>query len=295
MPELPEVETIRRGLLPLIRGRKIRKVEVREPKSFLGRTESLSGVEVIGIGRKGKALMMELGDERVILIHLRMTGQLIYRKKGYEGGGEELLLNSFAGGHPTEDFVASLPGKQTRVVIEFDEGKLFFNDQRKFGFMKVMTREGILADKFLRELAAEPWEIGEGFYEKIKGKKGSSIKAALLDQKIVAGIGNIYADEALFLAKIHPEERAGNLSREEAKRLMVTAGEVMERSIKAGGSTMANYVRADGTRGDYLELFAEVFQRQGQNCRRCGGEIIKTRVAGRGTHFCPNCQRRKND
>lgn len=282
MPELPEVETIRRGLLKCITGKKIRGVEVLCEKSFIGPKEVVIDAKVVDLKRRGKCLLVELDNATTIMIHLRMTGQLIYR------GKEE-----FAGGHPSDSFFEELPNKQTRVVVEFDDGKLYFNDQRKFGFLKVLSTTEVLEDRFIASLAAEPWEMPvEEFYEKLQRRKGSPIKAVILDQKVVAGIGNIYADEALYGAKIHPERLAGSLNLDEAQELIRQACLVMDASIESGGSTMATYVRADGTKGDYLEKFAQVFRREGQECRRCGAEIIKIRVAGRGTHICPECQKK---
>ena len=279
MPELPEVETIRRGLDRFIVKKKIVRVEVLCEKSYIG--ELVTG-RVVKIRRYGKALVIDLDDGYSMMVHLRMTGQLIWR--GESAG--------FAGGHPSDNFIDKLPNKQTRVVIYFEDGVLYFNDQRKFGFIKVMPTIEVEKDGFIRKLAKEPWEMtGEELYERLQRHKNAVVKAVILDQTVICGLGNIYADEALYLAGIHPERRAGSLSLKEAKRLISAAREVMERSIESGGSTMETYVKADGTKGDYLELFAQVFNRQGQACRKCGTKIIKTKVAGRGTHICPNCQR----
>lgn len=282
MPELPEVETIRRGLLECIKGKKISDVKIFCDKSFIGPKEVIIGAKILDVRRFGKALVIDLNNEVSIICHLRMTGQMIYR------GTQE-----FAGGHPSDNFVAELPNKQTRVEFDFETGeKLFFNDQRKFGFCKPVPTEEVIKDKFIASLAPEPWEMtAEELWSRLQRHKGAPIKAVILDQKVIAGLGNIYADEALFFAKIHPERRAGTISLLEAEQLLRGARTVMERSIEAGGSTMATYVKADGTRGNYLDLFAEVFGREGQECRRCGAEIVKIRVAGRGTHICRRCQK----
>ena len=130
-------------------------------------------------------------------------------------------------------------------------------------------------------------------YEKFQRHKNSPVKAIILDQSVICGLGNIYADEALFAANIHPERRCGTITREETAKLLKSACAVMDRSIESGGSTMATYVKADGTKGDYLEKFAQVFHREGQPCLNCGTKIIKIKVAGRGTHICPHCQELK--
>ena len=281
MPELPEVETIRRGLTNFIKNAKIKKVEVLCEKSFVGPKSLAENQKIKEIRRRGKALLIDLENGITMMIHLRMTGQLIFR-------GEE----NFAGGHPTDSFLNELPDKQTRVIIELENGTLFFNDQRKFGFIKILETSEVEEDKFIKSLAKEPWDMSiEEFRKNLMRHKTQPIKATILDQKVVAGIGNIYADEALFFAKIHPKRETGSLSEKEIENLLEGAKTVMQRSIDSGGSTMKTYVKADGTKGDYLRLFAKVFRREGEPCENCGTEIEKIRVAGRGTHICPKCQK----
>lgn len=277
MPELPEVETIRRGLNKFIVQEHLASTEILCPKSFIG--QPTTGV-IKQLRRFGKALIIDLDNGNSLLIHLRMTGQLIY-------DGEE----RYAAGHPSDNFTAALPNRQTRVVLHLDHGTLYFNDQRKFGFIKVVPSTEVEHDSFISKLAKEPWQMtSTEFYSKLQKHPNSCIKATLLDQTIICGLGNIYADEALFAAKIHPERRSGTLTEAEADTLLQAARDVMTKSIESGGSTMRTYVKADGTKGDYLELFAQVFHREGQPCPRCGQSIIKTKVAGRGTHICPSCQ-----
>lgn len=281
MPELPEVETIRRGLESFIKNAKITKVKVLCDKSFIGPKELIEKQTIKNIRRKGKALLLDLENGITMMIHLRMTGQLIFR-------GDE----SFAGGHPTDSFFAELPDKQTRVIFELENGTLFFNDQRKFGFVKVLETAEVENDKFIKALAKEPWDITfDEFKKNLMHHKSAPIKATILDQKIIAGLGNIYADEALYYAKIHPKHATGTLTDADIKNILEGAKTVMQASIDSGGSTMKTYVKADGTKGDYLRLFAKVFRREGEPCERCGTEIIKIRVAGRGTHICPKCQK----
>lgn len=285
MPELPEVETIRRGLTDCVvkeRGGKLLRVKVLEQKSFIGEPSRVVGAEVLRMRRRGKALIFDLENQVSLICHLRMTGQMIWVSDS----------DRFAGGHPNDNFISELPNKQTRVVLEFEKGKLFFNDQRKFGFIKVVGTSEVEQDGFIRKLAKEPWEMtGRELYEKLQRHKGAPIKSAILDQTIICGLGNIYADEALYYARVNPRRKAGSLTLSEVEKLVEGARVVMERSLEAGGSTIRNYVKSDGTKGDYLELFAEVFNRQGRSCRRCGAKIEKVRVGGRGTHFCPQCQK----
>lgn len=135
---------------------------------------------------------------------------------------------------------------------------------------------------------------GVELHKILQRRRQSAVKSVILDQTVIAGLGNIYADEALYAAKIHPERKAGSLSLTEVEKLLECACRVMDKSLEAGGSTLQNYVKADGSRGDYLDLFAEVYHRDGQLCDRCGTEIAKIKVGGRGTHFCPKCQKLKN-
>ncbi|MBR3246500.1 bifunctional DNA-formamidopyrimidine glycosylase/DNA-(apurinic or apyrimidinic site) lyase [Candidatus Saccharibacteria bacterium] len=280
MPELPEVETIRRGLNKFILKESITSTDVLCEKSFIG--TPITGT-VISIRRFGKALVIDLDNQQSLMIHLRMTGQLIYDGK-----------SRYAAGHPSDNFTADLPNRQTRVVLHFKNGTLYFNDQRKFGFIKVLPTSEVEKDSFIKKLAKEPWDMtSDEFYDKLQKHPHSCIKATILDQSIITGLGNIYADEALFASRIHPERRSGTLTRQEADLLLESARAVMDRSIESGGSTMATYVKADGTKGDYLELFAQVFRREGKPCPRCGTEIIKIKVAGRGTHVCPHCQKKE--
>ena len=280
MPELPEVETIRRGLKGLILNKKIQKTEILCEKSFLGQPFSAT---IKNIRRFGKALVLDCDNHQSLMIHLRMTGQLIYVGK-----------ERYAAGHPSDNFTAALPNRQTRVIFYFDDGKLFFNDQRKFGFVKVVSTDAVEADSFIKKLAKEPWQMSSTeFYEKLQKHQKASIKATILDQTIICGLGNIYADEALFMSKVHPARLAGSLSEKEAATLLKSACEVMTASIESGGSTMATYIKPDGTKGDYLEKFAQVFRREGKKCPRCGAKIVKIRIAGRGTHICPTCQKER--
>lgn len=304
MPELPEVETVKRGLKPLILHKKIVQVRVATEKCFIGAIKEVEGATVVSLRRRGKALLIDLDNNRTILTHLRMTGQLIWRKGDLLNGrispeigrmGDEILqAEQFAAGHPSKNFTAALPNEQTRVSLIFDDGALFFNDQRKFGFMKVLLTDEVEQEKFIAELGKEPWEMTvDEFWAICQKHKRAPIKAMLLNQKLIAGLGNIYADETLFYAGIHPETLVGELTHDEAEKILEGARRTMQAAIDSGGSTMATYVKPDGTTGDYLEKFAQVFRREGKACPRCGENIIKLRVAGRGTHICPNCQKVK--
>jgi len=282
MPELPEVETIKRGLEKCIVGKKISKVHILCEKSFRGKPELIEGQEIVGIDRRGKALLIRLKNKLTVMVHLRMTGQMIH-----DG------LERFAAGHPDESFHEKMPGRFTRIYVDLSDGThLYFNDLRKFGFWAVMDELDLATDKFLNSLGAEPWDMKpKDFWEMLQRHQNSPVKAVILDQHNIAGVGNIYADEGCFYAEILPWRKCGDLKRKEADKLLEGLCSVMQASIDSGGSTMKDYVKADGTRGNYLEKFAKVFRREGQECPRCGGEILKTRTAGRGTHYCEGCQK----
>ena len=289
MPELPEVETVVCGLNRLILKKKIVQVKHDWPKSFPNLEKDVNdfmiGAEILKVQRRGKAIIIELNNGWALVTHLRMTGQMVYR-------GEE----NWGAGHPNDDFLNDLPNKSTRVEIDFeDQTKLFFNDQRKFGYMKLLPEPEIEELPFFVKLGPEPLEDNftvEIFKERLLKKKNSLVKPTILDQSVIAGVGNIYADEALWRAKIHPETRIKDFSNVDFENLHESIRFVMNKSIEKGGSTDRNYVNADGSRGNYLE-YAAVYHKNGQPCKRCGTEISKIRVGGRGTHFCENCQKIK--
>ena len=288
MPELPEVETVRRGLADLIVGKKVEDVSNDNPKSFPNPDEDvkqfLVGATITGVRRRAKVLMIDLSTAYSLMAHLKMTGQLVFVAPGKD---------RFGAGHPNDSLVGELPDKSTRVVITFnDNSHLYFNDQRKFGWVRLMPTEEIKNTPFMQKVGPEPLEdsfLPGNLVERLSRKKKSNIKAALLDQTVVAGIGNIYADEALWGAKIHPKRLVGSLTKQELTNLYTEIRAVLNLSIQKGGSTNKNYVNAEGKRGSYMD-FARVFRREGQSCSRCQSEIQKIRVAGRGTHVCPHCQ-----
>lgn len=286
MPELPEVETVRRGLRRLIVGKKIASVSHDWPKSFPNPPAEvdnfLIGAEVTAVRRRAKVLLIDLSSNYTLVTHLKMTGQLVY------AGAER-----FGAGHPNDSLVGSLPDRSTRVIVKFsDDSHLFFNDQRKFGWMRLMPTLSVPEIDFMKRVGPEPLEddfIATVFFERLARRKNTSIKGAILDQSIVAGIGNIYADESLWGAKIHPARLVKTVTQAEVSRLTREIKAILALSIAKGGSTDRNYVDAEGQRGSYLS-FANVFRREGQPCPRCQSIIKKTRVAGRGTHYCPSCQ-----
>jgi formamidopyrimidine-DNA glycosylase len=244
----------------------------------------LVGAKIEKVRRRAKVLIIELSGGWALIIHLKMTGQLVFVGKGQR----------FGAGHPGKELVGDLPAKSTRVTLDFTDGsKLFFNDQRKFGWMRLMPVLEIPEIDFFKKVGPEPLEADftvDLFIERFMSRKNSNIKAVLLDQTVIAGVGNIYADESLWGAKIHPATLTGDVPKTQLVMLYSSLRDVLNLSIKKGGSTDKNYVDAEGKRGSYLS-FANVFRKEGQPCPRCGTPIEKIRVAGRGTHICPHCQK----
>ncbi len=287
MPELPEVETVKRGLSRLVIGKIVSSAKSNWPKSFPNLQADvdlfLIGAKIIGVRRRAKVLIIDLDTKYSLVIHLKMTGQIVYR------GGE-----SFAAGHPNDSMIGELPDRSTRVILGFDDGSnLYFNDQRKFGWVRLMPTVEIPNLPFMLKVGPEPLTAeftAKIFINRVRKRANSTIKATILDQAILAGVGNIYADESLWGAKIYPGNRVRDISDSKLIKLHKEIVYVMTLSIEKGGSTDKNYVDAEGKKGNYLE-FARVFRRENLPCPRCGTVIVKTRVAGRGTHYCPKCQK----
>lgn len=288
MPELPEVETVRIGLAGFLPGKKIAQVHHDWPKSFPNAPADvqkfLIGAKITSVERRAKVLLIGLDTNYTIVIHLKMTGQLVYK-------GEH---ERFGAGHPNASLVHDLPDKTTHVQFDFtDESHLFFNDQRKFGWVRLLPTPEVFNLDFFKKVGPEP--LGEDFsahdfINRLMRRKRSNVKAVLLDQTVIAGVGNIYADESLWAAKIHPATLVQDIPEAKLRELYKELRAILRLSIEKGGSTDRNYVNAEGKKGSYL-TFARVFRREGKNCPRCGATIIKTRIAGRGTHICPNCQK----
>ncbi len=287
MPELPEVETVKRGLESLVIGKTIKSVTSDWQKSFPNAMSDVDAfminAQITRIRRRAKVLLLELNTHYTAVVHLKMTGQLVYR-------GEQ----AFGAGHPSDSLIGALPDKSTRVIITFDdETQLFFNDQRKFGWMRLLPTAQLTDIDFFRSIGPEPLSTAftpQLFIERLTRRSKSSIKAALLDQTVLAGVGNIYADESLWGAQIHPSTIVGVINHARLERLYRELIAVLELAIEKGGSTDRNYVNAEGKKGSYID-FAKVFRREKLPCPRCGTTIEKIRVAGRGTHVCPVCQK----
>lgn len=287
MPELPEVETVRLQLLHRLKGRTIVDVNVHHEKSIDRNPHFVTQIKhkvIDHIDRVGKLMIMSFTGESdlYLLAHLKMTGQFLFLDTHGNVGG---------GGHSLSPTDTHLPNRHTRISFTLDNGtQLFFNDMRLFGYIKVATAAEV--EKARQQFGPEP--IHETFDTEyfIKGlkRKKTPVKAALLDQSFVAGLGNIYVDEALFAAKVRPTRRADKVTKAEALALAKAAGEIMNKSISVGGTTFQHFVDTGGDNGNYTD-YLQVFGKQGTPCPRCGTIIKKIRCAGRGTHYCPGCQK----
>ncbi len=325
MPELPEVETIRRGLEKHLVGLTITEIDVRLPRLFFGDKADILDAEIIQVERFGKGLVIHFNNEYSLAIHVKMTGQLIFEgsqvTKETEGSKVE----------HSKKVMGKLPNKYTHVIFKLKvknqklkvgekyvaslrakakqssskgkiatasmnpgndsfEATLFYNDIRQFGWLKVIKTSELKTLSFFRDLGPEPLKDLDlaTFKQIIKPNKGS-IKPLLMEQKKIGGIGNIYANDALWLARINPKRSANSLSETESRSLFEAIESVLQKSISLGGASETNFVNALGQEGQYQKHFL-VYGQVGKNCPRCGAKILREVVGGRGTFYCPACQ-----
>jgi formamidopyrimidine-DNA glycosylase len=278
MPELPEVETIRKSLEEVLPGKIISNVDVREKKQFVGDAQTIIGKKVTNITRKGKVLTLVV-ENVFVSIHLKLTGQILFA----EDKNNAVFKNEIP-----RSGTNKMPANVTRVIIEFkDNSALFFNDLRKFGWVKLSdTMEETGAVDVL-----SPDFTFEYFKKSVSGSK-KPIKPLLLEQDKITGIGNIYDNDALWEAKIHPERKANTLTEEELKNLYDGIKKVINEGIKYKGSSAKDemYVLPNSEKGSYQEHF-KAYHQDGKPCKRCGTIMVRINQGGRGTFFCPNCQK----
>jgi len=345
VPELPEVETVVRGLSRHIVGQKIKAVHIPATKSFKGTAKRAERLTIKKISRRGKGIIIDLAKPGVVrqltdedgstslslLIHLKMTGQLIWVPSSHRHPGtvqnhikdsgvvppqndEKGRLNY---GHPTDDFTNTMPSKHTRVWFELTKGNLYFNDQRRFGWVKLTPTKDIPKDAFIKTLGIEPIStpyiyrpdcsggcgriissspIDKKFtpaflYSAIQRRPKSNIKSIILDQSFVTGIGNIYSDEALFYARLKPTRLGKSITKSDATRLVGAIKKVLTKGIKYMGTSVNTHRTPEGAMGQ-MQNYLAVYDRKGLPCRgTCKGKVTKIRLNGRGTHFCPVCQK----
>ena len=282
MPELPEVENIRIQLENFLVGHKIEKVKVNYRKTLPEDEEKLIGGNVVKVNRFAKALSVSLDNDYSFVMHVKMTGQPIYRGPNLEKPPD--LSKKVVGG---------VPGKHTHVIFYLDkEGVLYFNDYRKFGWIKVVKTSDVENLDYIKKLGPEPLDgLTEELFKEILRSSGKGIKVLLMDQSKISGVGNIYANDALFLAKVQPSRRSSSLSEKETIALYHSIEDVLKRGLKFHGASEQAFVTPDGNIGEYQE-HTLVYDREGEDClNKCGGKIKKTKLGGRGTYFCSSCQK----
>lgn len=289
MPELPEVETIRRGLSERIIGKTIKDITIDNAKSFIGNPKDVIGAEIKDVERRAKVICVKLSNDLNLLFHLKLTGQLIVRSTV---NGQR--LTDFSGGHPSHDWHAKLPNSNTRIVFELSDNiKLYFNDMRKFGWCKVLTNEEVHAI-YKKDYGLEPLDKDftvEYLIGKAKRLQNRNIKQFIMDQTIAAGMGNIYTDETLFEAKISPLRKVKDISMPEWTKLIKSMKLVLDKGIKYGGTTDSDYVNIEGKKGG-MQNYLKVYHKTGEPCvDGCDGKVERIVVGGRGTHYCPKCQK----
>jgi len=279
MPELPEVETIKLGLQKYLVGHRIESTIVLNPKSFEGSVKKIVNTKIIKIHRFGKGLIIDFDNKKSLAIHIKMTGQLIFRDEKTK----KIVVD--------KSKVGELPGKHTRVIFHLDKKAiLYFNDIRKFGWIRVINSNEVDSLPFFKNLGPEPFkDLTEEKFVLIVSASKIAIKPLIMDQKKIAGVGNIYANDALFLAKINPKRKANSLSLNECRLLYKSILEVMEKSLRFGGSSENTYVNVLGTTGEY-QRHTLVYGKKGEKCINCSEEIIRIVIGGRSTFFCPKCQ-----
>jgi formamidopyrimidine-DNA glycosylase len=316
MPELPEVEALRRGLVQRIIGSKILDIKVLQEKIIAGKgttrkassektkefISKLKNRKIIEIKRRAKNLIFVLDSGEIILVHLKMTGQLVFRPE-IKSPPNPLFTESggiVQGGHPIQESEIQLPHKHTYIIFTLDNGTLFYNDVRQFGYVLYYKNKDVLdEEKHFENIGVEPFDTNftlkylQKEIEKYKKKKSTKIiKKVLLDQEIVVGCGNIYCDEVLWSSAVLPTRKVSSLKDSEVELIYKNIKKILDKAINSGGSSVANYLLADGKRGNYAD-YHNVYQKQNTLCKyksgkvKCAGTIQKINLHGRGTHFCP--------
>jgi formamidopyrimidine-DNA glycosylase len=283
MPELPEVETIRRGLEKHLVGHTIINILVNLPKQISGETQAILESKITAVKRFGKGLVIDLDNGYSITIHVKMTGQLLYKTAASD-------KNVIPGAAKVA--ISSLPDKYTHVIFELDRGAvLFYRDVRQFGWIKVVRSDSVASQPFFRKLGPEPLkDLTLQLFRELLAKRKTPIKQLLLDQEKIAGIGNIYANDALFVAGIHPTRSANSLTATEQEKLFAAIEQVLQKGIDVGGASEWSYVDALGQAGQYQDFF-QIYRKTGQPCKRCGTPVEAIKMGGRGTFYCPSCQK----
>ncbi len=276
MPELPEIETVKLQLQKVLVGQICARCQVLSAKYQL---KEIVGKEVKEVRRLGKVLLINFGKDLDLGFHFKMTGQLIYESKNQSMTNAKSRI---VGGHPTSDFVNKMPSKHTRMIFDFNKGTLYFNDMRKFGWVKINP-------DFVDKLGPEPFSLTVEQFVSLVKKVKRPIKIAIMDQTLIAGVGNIYANDALWEACINPQIPSHKLQKEQITLLLAKIKLVLREGIKYGGASVSDYVDAHGVGGTYQDHM-RVYHRENLPCLRCKTKIEKFVLGARGTYYCPKCQ-----
>ncbi|MFA5792049.1 MAG: DNA-formamidopyrimidine glycosylase [Candidatus Paceibacterota bacterium] len=307
MPELPEIENLKQGLIKNILNQKVLKIEIRKVKLVSGkgtkRTISLKkkrefekgvlGESFINVERRAKNLILKLSHGKILITHLKMSGQFVYLPSQKASARQVRQNQKVIGGHPIELSETELPNKHSHIIFTLQNGTLYYNDTRMFGYVLYYPNlESFEEENHFENYGVEPLskEFTEKYFFESLKKKKSKIKTVLMDQKIVTGLGNIYADESLFEAKIRPDRVASTLSNLEMNKLHKAIIRILKRAIEVGGSSIATYRLLDNTRGNYAREH-KVYGKKGKMCINCNKPLRKIIIQGRTTIFCPNCQK----
>lgn len=272
MPELPEVETVVRGLRKVIPGKIISSVKCNSSKiqkdNYRGWLNDLNGSRIESIERRGKNILINLNGDKTLWVHLKMTGHFFYLPKN------------------------KLPEKHDLLLFEFknDSNSLRFNDYRRFGRVRLLPTDKIMLQKGLANLGPEPFEISSTDFVYLFKKSSRMIKPALLDQTFLAGLGNIYADESLYAARIHPRRLTNSISKKKLVELHVVIQRMLQKAIDLMGTSVDSFAGVNGKTGRY-QSYLLAYGREGKKCKRCCGKIRREKIGSRSAHFCPKCQR----
>lgn len=292
MPELPEVESIVRGLRKKILDKKIvdvwtdNKKTVKQPKSFNSFKKQLRGEKIKGVKRRGKNILIDLSGNKTLLIHQKMTGHLLFGKWQMKKGKWISILRGPILSDPRNDYL--------RFIIFFKDGnQLALSDLRKFAKIELWDKNELKVSEGFKKLGSEPLEKNftfEKFKQALNKRKKGKIKQVLMDQNVIAGIGNIYSDEILWRSKIHPFKDVSKLKEPELKRIYQSTKVILKKAVKLKGTSISDFRLVDGTKGFY-GLKHKAYQKQGEKCFRCKTKITRKKIGGRSAHFCPQCQK----
>jgi len=288
MPELPEVETLKLGLQKYLVGHKILDVDILHPGIFVGDKKNIVGSRVLDIKRVGKGLIIGLDNGFSLAIYIKLTGQLIYRDD---------KTSKFA---VSKEKVGTIPNKFTHLIFDLDRGaKLYYNDQRRFGWIKIVKTAEVMSLPFFKNMGPEP-SVAKALegrpiltlekFRDLLSKSKTIVKPLLMDQKKIGGIGNIYANDALFLARIDPRRKANSLSKTEIRKLYDSIHTVLQKGLDNGGASELTFVNILGQDGGYQKHIL-IYGKRGKACPNCGGKIQFVKIGGRGTYYCENCQK----